>query len=258
MSPRTLLPLLLCLAACSVPRATGTLRPYGVVEAVRANPWTTIGASVEGRPLHAVTCGEGPRIVYLIAGTHGDERPAVLNAERLLLLATTDLPPEITLRLLADANPDGTVAERRFNARGVDLNRNWPATNFSPSLRRGPASLSEPESRALYWDLVAFDPDLVIVLHAARGGPYVNYDGPAREQAERMARAAERLDARWRVVSEMGYATPGSLGSLIGRESGLPILTVELDRRATAQEAWPALRAGLMAVLLGEARATSR
>lgn len=35
-----------------------------------------------------------------------------------------------TLRVFEDMNPDGTHASSRFNARGVDLNRNFPASNF--------------------------------------------------------------------------------------------------------------------------------
>ena len=47
----------------------------------------------------------------------------------------------------------------------------------------------------------------------------------------------------------MGYPTPGSLGSLVGGDWGLPILTIELERGRDADSAWPEIRAGLLAVL---------
>lgn len=99
-------------------------------------------------------------------------------------------------------------------------------------------------------DLRRFDPQLVIVFHAARGGPFINYDGPGESLARTFAEAACALDSRWHVKSEMGYETPGSLGSLLGVDNQLPVLTVEFGRTQSPDEAWPALEAG-MAVLLG-------
>lgn len=238
---RLLLPLLL--VACAAPEREASVPP-----APKAG-WATIGTSVEGRPLLAKTRGSGPRRVYLVAGIHGDERPAVENAGRLSVLVDTDLPPGVTVRLVEDVNPDGTLAGTRGNARGVDLNRNWPAANFTPHRTRGRAPLSEPEAAALHADLERFDPTLVVVLHAARRGPFINYDGPARGVATRFVEGAEAVDERWHVVADMGYATPGSLGSWVGDDDEIPILTVELRRDDSADEAWPALRAGLIAVL---------
>lgn len=252
LSPtRALLALLLLLAtAC---RATdvgvGTAEDRPLSLPPPAPGWTSIGASVEGRPLLAKTRGAGPWRVYLIAGIHGDERPAVENADRLGLLVETDLGPGVTVRLVRDVNPDGTLTGRRRNVNGVDLNRNWPASNFRPHASRGRRPLSEPEAAAVHTDLLRFDPDLVLALHAARNGPFVNFDGPAREPAEHFVAAAGEHDPRWRVVADMGYATPGSLGSWVGVDGGVPILTVELERGMPAEEAWPALRAGVLAAL---------
>src|SRR5205085_6160026 len=66
------------------------------------------------------------------------------------------------------ANPDGCRADTRGNARGVDLNRNFP--NRWKALPRGTyysgrAPLSEPESRALKAFIQRERPEITIFYH---------------------------------------------------------------------------------------------
>lgn len=241
------------LGGCSQParrqeRASEAPARVARVEPAAAVP-TVIGRSVEGRPIEAVTLGRGMgRRVLIVGGIHGDEPEGgrTMNAVVAFLRA---LGPEATIRLVRDMNPDGTAAGIRTNGRGVDLNRNWPASNFRPGGDRGPEPLSEPETRALFEEIERFGPELVVVCHSARGGPFVNFDGPAAEEATVFAAAAAQTDGRWRVVPSMGYPTPGSLGSYMGVDRGVPILTVEFARGHGAEAAWAAMRDGMSAVL---------
>lgn len=188
--------------------------------------------------------------IYLIGGIHGDEPEGRCAVPRLAELAsTTPTKGLATLRIVEDANPDGSAAHRRTNARGRDLNRNWPAANFKPSSGRGPKPLSEPETQALSRDLDAFRPDLVIVFHSIATGPFVNLDGPAQSLAEAFASGARSVNPAWKVVAEMGYPTPGSLGSYIGIDRALPILTIEFKRGQDDKSARAAAEAGLAAVI---------
>lgn len=209
-----------------------------------APAWQEIGRSINDRPLEAATFGRGPTRIYLIGGIHGDEPEGQLAAAVL----SASIPRSATVRILRDANPDGTWAKTRGNAAGRDLNRNWPASNFRPSHASGEKPLSEPETAALHRDLHAFAPHVVIVFHSIRSGPFVNYDGPAEHLARAFATAAARKDPRWRVVPDMGYPTPGSLGSHIGRDRKIPILTVEFRRGQDDASALIAARAGIEAV----------
>ena len=178
-----------------------------------ASGWEVVGTSVQGRPIRVLTVGHGPRKVLFIGGIHGDEpEGAVTTAELPAAFETAGLADEVTLTIIEDANPDGRAAGTRGNANGVDVNRNFPASNFDttdPS--NGGKPLSEPESRAVKDTIDRIHPNLVIVAHSWAGRQFINFDGPAREIAERFAASSglpveestrlPRLRGRWAPTS---------------------------------------------------------
>lgn len=254
--------------ASTAPDAANILPSEPVASSVAA-PADFIGLSREGRPLIATTHGHGPLRVYLVGGIHGDEpegQAALPQVQQIF--AAPDAGGQspgsrITLRLLSDMNPDGSFHGTRTSTSGVDLNRNWPAKNFRPAAERagvirgaGPGPLSEPETAAAHADIAAFDPHIILVLHSSPNGPFINFDGedPAESLAAQFGMAAAGADPtpasakRWRLVPDMGYPTPGSMGSYFGKDLGLPILTVEYKRtngRPDGSDAGAALLAGL-------------
>lgn len=64
-----------------------------------------------------------PRRVYISAGIHGDEPASPLAARRLL--REDRWPPDVALWLCPCLNPTGFAANRRENAVGADLNREY-------------------------------------------------------------------------------------------------------------------------------------
>jgi protein MpaA len=189
-----------------------------------------IGRSVESRP---ITCGRfggggsgdrrGPLLV--VGGVHGDEPASVDAVTELVVALAAGAPAGGPVLALPALNPDGLARGTKNSARDVDLNRNFPAANFSVSHATGyfpgKAPLSEPETRALA-ELVEREPvAAVVAVHA----PFacVNYDGPAAAWAAAVAAACG-----WPARSDIGYPTPGSLGSWLGVDRGLPVLTLEL------------------------------
>src|SRR6201999_1459276 len=96
----------------------------GWVASVAGPPqWQTIGTSVQGRPLRVLRIGYGPRRVLWIGGTHGNERQgAVATADLPAAFEGAGLARDVTLWILEDENPDGSAANTRYNANGVDLN----------------------------------------------------------------------------------------------------------------------------------------
>jgi hypothetical protein len=211
--------------------------------------YETIGLSVRGRPILAATFGDGPVRVLVLGGIHGDERAAVDNGRVVAAHLATSVPEAVTVRFVVDANPDGTAAATRQNANGVDLNRNWPTADFRAGGDHGPSPLSEPESVTLDAEIAAFRPEVIITMHAAWNGPFVNLDGPAGGLAGIAAAAAAAVDPRWRVEPELDWPTPGSMGTHFGREADLPVITLEADRADRAVDARPALQAAVDAIL---------
>lgn len=129
---------------------------------------TEIGRSVEGRPITLVERGPADGTPVLVIGViHGDEAAGVQIARSL---TTETLAPGVHLYVVESMNPDGQAAGTRANARGVDLNRNFPA-NWAPLGRRGDsqyagtAASSEPETAAIVELITAIRPKLAIWYH---------------------------------------------------------------------------------------------
>lgn len=186
-----------------------------------------IGSSREGRPLRAWRFpGAGPRLL-IFGGIHGDEPASVDAVEELRarLIAAGPARAGASVWVVPAVNPDGLALRQKNAVSDVDLNRNFPASNFArahaPGYDPGPAPLSEPETAALAGLIADAGIEAVVAVHA----PFacVNYDGPAADWAAAIARASG-----WPVRPNIGYPTPGSLGSWLGVDRGLPILTLEL------------------------------
>ena len=121
------------------------------------------GRSFLGAPLIWFPAPEADRNSGLIiAGTHGDENSSVVT----LSCALRTLAPDLRRHhVILTVNPDGCQLGLRANARGVDLNRNFPAANWRAGetvyrwnssaqerdvvLLTGEKPGSEPETQAL-------------------------------------------------------------------------------------------------------------
>ena len=147
---------------------------------------TVIGHSVGGRPIVAWHLGETrkPKVV-LIAGMHGNE-PAPTAILRSLRDGKS--VHGIDLWVVPAYNPDGLARGTRRNARGVDLNRNYPY-HWAPlggSYYSGPKPASEPETRAMMRFLGRIRPEYVLSFHQPLHGVDVAVARPAF--ARRVAR----------------------------------------------------------------------
>jgi murein peptide amidase A len=208
--------------------------------------WPEIGRSTRGRPIRGARLGptEGSPLI-LVGGVHGDEPASVEAVLELVEAWSASGSPSNALWVVPALNPDGLVDGRKNSAADVDLNRNFPARGFTTSHRAGyypgPGPASEPETQALVQLVERAPPWGVVAVHA----PFacINYDGPAAAWAQATADASG-----WPARADIGYPTPGSLGSWLGVDRGLPVLTVELPPGPFASFRAPALSALAAAV----------
>lgn len=187
------------------------------------------GRSVLGVPLE-VWLPAGPCRLLIFASIHGNEGET--TAALSLALRHLERPSPHCAVVLA-ANPDGLLRGTRGNARGVELNRNFPTADWRPDpvphretmddprdamLSPGDAPGSEPETQALMTLVHDLQPEAVVALHApleciddAAAGPLAQW-------------LAERTGMP--LVEDVGYPTPGSFGTW-GGEQGVSVVTYE-------------------------------
>lgn len=189
------------------------------------------GASCEGVGLTVWLPHDGETRVLVLAAMHGDEpETTVVLSEALRAIR----PESLRNAAVLCGNPDGLLRGTRGNARGVDLNRNFPSANWSPepvpykSRKDGPRDIdlgpgeqpaSEPETAALIALIDRLRPRAVISLHAA----LACVDGAGDSPLARWLAEASGLP-----LEPVGYPTPGSFGSWAG-ERGIDVVTYELE-----------------------------
>jgi len=189
-----------------------------------------IGNSYQRRPIELLTYGEGKEIVLIIATIHGNENagtPLVGELGRHLLANPRYLAGR-TVLVMPVANPDGFAKNSRTNARGVDLNRNFPAFNREERRQYGPEGLSEPESKIIHRVLERYKPTRIVSIHQPL--ECIDWDGPAEDLALHMGQFSDLP------VRRLG-SRPGSLGSYAGEDLEIPIITYELPRSADKHDA---------------------
>lgn len=220
---------------------------------VRDPQYSIIGWSVEDRPIECRILGDGPDVTLFIGTIHGNEPSGTPVIRRLAdyLAERLDLLDGRQVILIPALNPDGMVRHSRYNAREVDLNRNFPVGNWRPDKHSGAHPLSEPESQVLHDLLHLHQPCRVITIHETLA--CIDYDGPGEALARAMASCGDLP------VRRLG-GLPGSLGSYVSTILYRPVITIELRRfahRLPEAELWNRYRDMLLAAVSFEDNRTT-
>ncbi len=167
-----------------------------------------------------------PRVLIL-GGVHGDEPEGVVAARGLIYEFQKSYQFHLNTLVVPEVNPEGVLLKTRGNSNKVDLNRNLPTQDWSPiaateRYNPGPSPLSEIENQILVNLIKEFSPHVIISLHSWK--PMLNTNGDLPE-AHVIAQKTGYV-----IEPDIGYPTPGSLGTYAGHELKIPTLTYEIER----------------------------
>ena len=253
--------------------------PLPIVAKETAVPYatiSTIGYSVQGRPIEAYTFGSGSSTILFVGGIHGGyEWNSVLLAYEAIdyLKKYPDIiPSSLRVTIVPNANPDGvftiikkegrfglsdvpegTHEEGRFNANDVDLNRNFDckwkreSTWRSQTVSAGTEPFSEPEARALRSLVQSRKPDGVIFWHSQANAVYASECEEGILPGTRTLMNTYAKAANYPTVDTFdAYPVTGDAEGWLA-SIGIPAISVELSSHESIE--WERNLAGLLAVL---------
>jgi len=246
-----------------------------IVEKIISSTKTIIGQSVEKRNIEAYTFGDGEKHLLFVGGIHGGyEWNSVLLAYQLidyLEINKEIIPKDITVTVIASANPDGIFevtnkngrfylsdlssgdkSLARFNANDVDLNRNFDCKWQSESTWRGnPVSagtsvFSEPEAQAIRDFVLENKPVAVVFFHSQSNAVYASEceDGILSETLDIMNIYSD--DSGYPAIDTFdAYEITGDAEGWLASIK-IPAITVELSTHETIE--WDKNLAGVKAL----------
>lgn len=215
----------------------------------------SIGMSVQGRPILATRIGGGSLAVAFVGDTHGAPESAtdtlMVTAINYFQSHISEVPAGETAYFIPTLNPDGLADGTRFNADGVDLNRNWGTANWNTNAYEpsgltpgagGPQPFSEPETRAMRDFLLSRHVVASIFYHLPWGGLYA--------EPHSVAFAQQLAQASGYPYHAPGQDTPYPLsGTAHGWADANGEASVLLELRSNAGIEWPANERAMIAAM---------
>jgi protein MpaA len=205
-----------------------------------------------GNPIQLFSAlGDGTqRPLLFVGGVHGDEPEGVELAEKFLQWLQKNHKENFHSWLLIPClNVDGYKKNERTNGRGVDLNRNFPSTDWSPEAKApryfpGSEPASEPEVKALCSLIAEKKPQVIVHFHSWE--PCVVYTGAAgKTWAEKAG-----LGTGYQVREDIGYPTPGSLGQYGWLNCQTPVVCIEEKEGVDLKTIWPRFSEAMKALVI--------
>lgn len=237
-----------------------------------------IGKSVEGRQIESFTYGTGAKKIVFVGGIHGgyEWNSVALAREFMNYLTshTSAIPANETVIIIPDLNPDAVykvtgktgnfdaadvssdaklLTSARFNANGVDLNRNFDcnwqpkSTWQSKTVSAGTSAFSEPEAVAFRDFVESENPDAVVFWHSQANAIYGSSCGEPVSSGTHALMSAYKKASGYEAHDAFGaYQTTGAAEDWLAK-IGIPAITVELSSHASLD--WDKNLAGSLAVI---------
>lgn len=186
------------------------------------------GHTRQNVPIPAYHFGKHGKKILILGGVHGDEIEGVQAAHGLLGSFLKNFPYNYQATLVPCLNVDGLHLGQRKNAAQVDLNRNLPTADWSSQFTKesyypGTQANSEPENQCLVDYIKTYAPHFILSLHSWI--PLLNTNGDCKRFAKVVSSHTGYV-----ITDDIGYPTPGSLGTYAGIERNIPTLTYEIER----------------------------
>lgn len=252
--------------------------PEPIIEKESKPKQEIIGKSVEGREIEYYTFGNGQNHLLFVGGIHGGyEWNSVLLAYRFLdyLFDNPEgVTSNLTVTVIPNANPDGLFKvigkegrfsftdvkvsredskPGRFNAKGVDLNRNFDCKWKSESMWQGnvvsagTAPFSEPETRAIRDFVLKNKLTAVIFWHSRADAVYASEcENGILPTTREIMNVYSRASGYPAVDSFDHYEITGDAEGWLA-SIGVPAITVELKTHDSVE--WERNLLGIRALL---------
>lgn len=220
--------------------------------------WNHVRNSNLGTPLVWTTFGEenteaAQNTTLIMCGVHGDEITPVKFCWDLMRELKTNHTFKDKLVVVAPlVAPDSFLIKKpsRTNGRGVDVNRNFPTSDWGKDAhkrwkqvhkndkRKFPGNKAASEQETIFQMnlILRYKPNKVISVHAPL--TMLDYDGPSFkvETGKSAKYLLEQMSEKSSGYKISNYPVfPGSLGNWAGKEKHIPTYTLELPN-TNAQE----------------------
>ncbi len=208
---------------------------------------STIGYSVEGRPISAYTFGSGPAVLYT-AAIHGNE----ISTKSLLYYwidtleaNARSIPAGRSVVVVPEINPDGVALGSRTNAHNVDLNRNFATSDWRKDITDinnrpfpgggGSAPMSEPETQAIGGFVQRLRPSLVLSYHSIGGLLAANQAGSSNTYAATYSRLSGYRNTTGQTSETFEYSISGTADDWYAQKLGIASILIELGSQTYSQ-----------------------
>lgn len=200
----------------------------------------TIGTSVRGRAITAYYYGSGSSTVLFTGGMHGSEPSGYITMQAWTSYLDShahELPAGTQVVVVPNTNPDGIATGSRYNANGVNIDRNFPTADWQTDIDTadghkagggGSSASSEPETKALVALTAQLRPRLEVSFHAKGSLVGANQVGNSAALGSTYARTVGYSTMYGNAEELMGYTITGEYETWIGENLGLPAILIEL------------------------------
>lgn len=239
-------------AAFTLSIAKGLVGENGVVS---TQPWffasrvtcrltKTIGYSVNGRPIQAYFYGSGSTTILFTGGIHGTEPSGTYTMQSWASHLDSygyKIPADKQVVIVPNLNPDGIATNQRYNVHGVNLDRNFPTSDWVSDIPiqngqivpggGGTSPLSEPETKAIAALTASLRPRVMISFHAQGSLVGINEVGDSAAIGSLYASNVGYQKMFYNAEDVMGHDFTGEYEMWIGENLGLPAVLIELPTR---------------------------